>query len=202
MSKVVASASMSLDGFIAGPGQSGFEHLFDWNVNGDVEVPLGGEGKQLALKMSAASASRYRGILDSVGAMVVGRFLYDQTNAWGGQHPSQLPVVVLTSNPPATREHFTFVSEGIEAAIAKALELADGKNVGLNGGSVTRQALDAGLVDDIEVDLVPVLLGGGTPFFGSLKEAPVVLEGPVSVIEGTGVTHLRYLVRPGVTRLS
>jgi dihydrofolate reductase len=128
--------------------------------------------------------------------MVVGRFLYDQTNAWGGQHPSQLPIVVLTSNPPAEREHFTFVSDGIEAAIATARSLAGGKDIGLNGGSIARQALDAGLVDEIEVDLVPVLLGGGTPFFGSLKEAPVLLEGPVSVIEGIGVTHLRYLVRP------
>ncbi|ONI70758.1 deaminase [Actinosynnema sp. ALI-1.44] len=195
MSKVFAGASMSLDGYVAGPGQSGFDHLFAWNTNGDVEMSIGGSGTRLTLRMSQVSAGRYSALLESTGALVVGRFLYDMTNAWGGEHPLQRPVVVLTHNPPEhSSEHFTFVTEGIEAAVAKAKELADGRNVGLNSGTITRQALDAGLVDEIEVDLVPVLLGGGTPFFGELAKAPVKLEGPVSVQEGVGVTHLRYLV--------
>jgi dihydrofolate reductase len=189
MSKVVTTASMSLDGYIAGPGQTGFEHLFAWNFNGDVEVeiPVG----DMSLRMSAASAKRYQNILDTVGAMVVGRFLYDQTKAWGGRHPSGLPVVVLTHNPPEPREHFTFVTGGIESAVEKAKELAGGKAVGLNGGSIARQALAAGLVDEIEVDLVPVLLGGGTPFFEGVTAQ---LDGP-EIIESVGVTHLRYQVR-------
>ncbi|MFC0108546.1 dihydrofolate reductase family protein [Kibdelosporangium aridum] len=195
MGKVVAGASMSLDGYVAGPDQTGFDHLFTWYNNGDVEMPVGGEGTRLDLKMSAVSAKLFADMIASTGALVVGRFLYDQTNAWNGQHPMQCPVVVLTHNPPEQHsEHFVFVTEGIEAAVAKAKELAGGKDVGLNSGTITRQALQAGLVDEIEVDLVPVILGGGTPFFGEVANAPVKLTGPVSVREGIDVTHLRYLV--------
>ncbi|MCE7001387.1 dihydrofolate reductase family protein [Kibdelosporangium philippinense] len=198
MGKVVAGASMSLDGYVAGPDQSGFEHLFDWYNNGDVAMPVGGEGTRLDLKMSQVSASRFTELIQATGALVVGRFLYDQTNGWDGEHPMQCPVVVLTHNPPEQHsEHFVFVTEGIEAAVAKAKEIAGDKNVGLNSGTITRQALDAGLVDELEVDLVPVILGGGTPFFGAIANVPVKLQGPVSVIEGTGVTHLSYLVTKG-----
>jgi dihydrofolate reductase len=106
--------------------------------------------------------------------------------------------VVLTHQPPADRpaadENFVFVTEGIEAAVARAKEIAGDKDVGVNGGQMARQCLDAGLLDEVHVDLVPVLLGGGTPFFGELG-GPVQLDGPVSVVEGTGVTHIRYLVR-------
>lgn len=199
MSKVFTGASMSLDGFIAGPGQSGFDHLFDWYSNGDVELRVGGTGTVLDLKMSEVSTRVFSSILTDTGALVVGRFLFDQTNAWGGEHPLQRPVVVLTHTPPENQEryepNFVFVTSGIEDAVAKAREIADGKDVGVNGGTIARQALNAGLVDEIYVDLVPVLLGGGTPFFGELQGAPVALEGPVSVAEGNGVTHLRYLVR-------
>lgn len=195
MGKVVAGASMSLDGYVAGPDQSGFEHLFDWYDNGDVGMTFGGTGTLLTLKMSEMSTRRFREMQASTGALVVGRSLYDQTNAWNGEHPLQRPVVVLTHNPPErSSEHFTFVTEGIEAAVEAARELAGDGNVGLNSGAITRQALEAGLVDEIEVDQVPVLLGGGTPFFGSLANAPVRLDGPVSVREGVRVTHLTYLV--------
>jgi dihydrofolate reductase len=108
-------------------------------------------------------------------------------------------VVVLTHSVPEgwPREGapFTFVTEGIERAIETAKGLAGDLGVGVNGGTIARQCLDAGLLDEILVDLVPVLLGGGTPFFEQLKEAPVELEGPVSVVEGVDVTHLRYRVR-------
>jgi dihydrofolate reductase len=97
---------------------------------------------------------------------------------------------------PVEGEHFVFVTEGIEAAIAKAREIAGpDKVVGVNGGTIARQCLDAGLLDEIWVDLVPVLLGGGVPFFEQLAAAPAVLDGPISVIEGDRVTHLRYRVR-------
>jgi len=80
-------------------------------------------------------------------------------------------------------------------AIEQAKALAGDKVVGVNGGTIARQCLNAGLLDEIYVDLVPVLLGAGTPFFDQLKDAPVELEGPISVVEGTDVTHLRYRVR-------
>ena len=87
------------------------------------------------------------------------------------------------------------MTEGIERAIAVAAELAGGKGVGLNGGTIASQALDAGLLDEVWVDLVPVVLGGGVPFLSGLGSAPISLEGPIGVSEGSAVTHLRYRVR-------
>ena len=194
MSQVYTGASMSLDGYIAGPNESGFEHLFKWYASGDVEVPTG--DPQMTLRMTQASVDRWNSVLEMTGSLVVGRKLYDYTNGWGGRHPMDLPVVVLTHEPPAEHsDSFTFVTDGIEAAIAAARELAGDKVVGLNGGKIASQALDAGLLDEIWVDLVPVLLGGGTPFFEQLSSVPVELEGPLSLIEGRDVTHMRYRVR-------
>jgi dihydrofolate reductase len=197
MTKVFTGASMSLDGYIAGPGESGFEHLFKWYGNGDVVVPTTDE--ELTMRMTPVSAEHFRSLMDMTGALVVGRRLFDSTGGWGGNHPLGVPVVVLTHSVPDgwPREGapFTFVTDGIERAVEQAKELAGEKVVGVNGGVIARQCLDAGLLDEIWVDLVPVLLGGGTPFFEELERAPVELEGPVSVTEGTDVTHLRYRVR-------
>jgi dihydrofolate reductase len=79
--------------------------------------------------------------------------------------------------------------------IDAASDLAGGKDVGVNGGTIARQCVDAGRLDEIRVELVPVLLGGGTPFFESLGPAPVELGGPLSIVEGVDVTQLRYRVR-------
>jgi dihydrofolate reductase len=197
MTKVYTGASMSLDGYISGPAETGFEHLFKWYGNGDVEVPT--TKPDMTLRMSEASARHFRRIVDNTGALIVGRKLFDSTGGWGGNHPMSGPVVVVTHSVPEgwPREGapFTFVTDGIESAVEKAKALAGGKVVGVNGGTIARQCLDAGLLDEIWIDLVPVLLGAGTPFFDQLKDVPVELDGPVSVVEGTGVTHLRYRVR-------
>jgi dihydrofolate reductase len=197
MSKVYTGASMSLDGYISGPSETGFEHLFKWYGNGDVEVPT--TKPEMTMRMTPENADHWRAVLDMTGAIVVGRKLFDYTSGWGANHPIGKPVVVLTHREPPedwpADAPFTFVNDGIESAIATARELAGDKGVGLNGGMIARQALDAGLLDEIWVDLVPVLLGGGTPFFEQLGTAPVELEGPVSVTEGLDVTHLRYRVR-------
>jgi dihydrofolate reductase len=79
--------------------------------------------------------------------------------------------------------------------VAKAKELAGDMNVAVNGGQMARQCLEAGLLDEVGVELVPVVLGGGTPLFAELATMPVQFEGPVVVVEGTGVTHLRYRVK-------
>jgi hypothetical protein len=152
MTTVYTGASMSIDGYIAGPNEAGFEHLFQWYGNGDVEVTTG--DPNMTLRMTHR----------------------DAPEGW--------------EDKP-----FTFVTEGIERAIAVAAELAGGKGVGLNGGTIAGQALDAGRLDEVWVDLVPVLLGGGTPFFSSLGTVPVALDGPVKVTTGTNVTHMRYRVR-------
>ncbi len=197
MGKVYTGASMSLDGYISGPGETGFEHLFKWYANGDVAVPT--TNPDMTLQMSAASAEHFRTIIDMTGALVVGRKLFDSTRGWGGNHPMGRPVVVLTHSVPEgwPREDapFTFVTDGIESAIEQAKALAGDKVVGVNGGTIARQCLNAGLLDEIWVDLVPVLLGGGTPFLDELTGAPVELEGPTSVVQGIDVTHLRYRVR-------
>jgi dihydrofolate reductase len=197
MSKVFTGASMSLDGYISGPAETGFEHLFKWYGNGDVVVPT--TKPDMTFRMSEASAAHFRSIIDNTGALVVGRRLFDSMGAWGGNHPMGRPVVVVTHSVPDgwPREDapFTFATDGIESAIENAKALAGDKVVGVNGGTIARQCLNAGLLDEIWVDLVPVLLGGGTPFFDRLKDVPVELEGPISVVQGTDVTHLRYRVR-------
>jgi dihydrofolate reductase len=110
-----------------------------------------------------------------------------------------VPVVVVTHHVPdgwpPEGESFVFVTDGIESAVAKATELAGDKWVGVNGGTIARQCLEAGLLDEVHVDLVPVLLGDGIPFFGNVKGAPIQLDGPFRVREGLGVTHLAYAVR-------
>ena len=196
MSKVYTGASMSLDGYISGPGESGFEHLFKWYGNGDVEVPTA--KPEMTMRMTEDNAEHWRGIIGQSGAIVVGRKLFDHTDGWGGLHPLGVPVVVLTHSVPdgweQEGEHFVFVTEGIEAALAKARELAGDKVVGVNGGTIAEQCLEARLLDEIWIDLVPVLLGDGRPFFASVAGAPVELEGPLSIGDGRDVTHLRYRV--------
>jgi dihydrofolate reductase len=197
MGKVITGATMSLDGYIAGPEESGFDLLFQWYNNGDVAIPTG--HPDMTFHTSAASARHLKEITENTGALIVGRHLYDVTGAWGGRHPLDMTTVVLTHRPPEDRpqadENFVFVTEGIEAAVSAAKKIAGDRNVGVNGGQIARQCLDAGLLDEVHVDLVPVLLGAGTPFFADLGVRPVQLDGPASVIEGTGVTHLRYAVR-------
>ncbi|MEV0001080.1 dihydrofolate reductase family protein [Micromonospora sp. NPDC050980] len=196
MSKVTTGATMSLDGYVADPKHGGFEHLFQWYGNGDVEVPTA--HADMTFRTSAASAAHIRALVERTGALVVGRTLFDITNGWGGRHPMDKPVVVVTHRVPdgwdAEGESFVFVTDGIERAVERAHALAGGKEVGVNGGTIARQVLEAGLLDEVHVDLVPVLLGDGIPFFSGLGIAPVRLEGPFRVVEGVGVTHLAYRV--------
>jgi dihydrofolate reductase len=197
MSKVFTGASMSIDGYVSGPDESGFEHLFKWYGAGDVEVPTA--DPEMTPRMTRESADHFRTIQELTGAIVVGRKLFDYTNGWGGNHPLGVPVVVLTHSVPdgwpRDDAPFTFVSEGIERAVDVAKELARDKGVGLNSGMIASQALNAGLVDELWIDLVPVLLGDGTPFFSQLADAPVELEGPFAVVDAKHVTHLRYVVK-------
>jgi dihydrofolate reductase len=198
MSKVYTGASMSIDGYIAGPEESGFDKLFKWYGNGDVEMPT--THADMTFRMSQVSADHLRAFVDSTGVLVVGRRLFDITSGWGGNHPLGLPVVVVSHSVPEgwPREDapFTFV-DGIGPAIAKAKEIAGDKVVGVNGGTIASQCLETGLLDEVWVDLVPLLLGGGVPFFSQFANAPVELEGPLSIEQGVDVTHLRYRVRYG-----
>ncbi|MQA78721.1 MAG: hypothetical protein GEV10_09625 [Streptosporangiales bacterium] len=197
MCAVFSSFSTSLDGFIADPHDQ-VGPLFDWYWNGDVEVKPA--GYPITFRMSEVSA-RYWDGLDKEGAFVTGRRLFDFTKGWGGNPPNGAPTFVVTHRPPPEDwpprpdAPFTFVPDGLESALDQAKATADGHDVGVAGADLAQQCLNAGLLDEVRIDLVPVLLGKGIRYFDNL-DAGVMLEDP-TVVEGTRVTHLRYRVRKG-----
>lgn len=193
---MISSASMSLDGFVAYPDNSPGA-LFDWYNNGDVDIENAGELPPF--RMTHASADYWRGWIRSVGVLVVGRTLFDVTDGWHGLHPLDVPVVVLTHEPPRDwsypgSENFTFVTTGIAEAIARARDIAGEKDVGVAAGTIATQALDAGLLDAVAIDLVPVVLGAGHPYFTGDRTA--LLADPSTVMHGRRVTHLVFPVAP------
>jgi dihydrofolate reductase len=197
MGSVGAGFSMSLDGFIAGPNDD-MQHVFAWMFKGDTDVKLTMGDRELDLKLTEESAERYDEPSKTIGAIVSGRRMFDVAGAWGGKHPMDVPVVVLTHNPPQewlnkAGSPFTFVTDGIESAIAAAQKLAGDKSVGVGGADVTRQCLKLGLLDEIGIDLVPVLLGSGVRLFERLGIEPIELE-TTSVTASKYVTHLRFRV--------
>jgi dihydrofolate reductase len=192
MAIVGTQASMSLDGFIADTNH-GVDELFGWYFAGDVETPTA--NPEMTFRTSEVTAAYLRDF-ESIGALVVGRNQFDVAQGWGGRHPMDVPVFVVTHEPPADWTYpdalFTFVTEGgVEAAIEQARATAGDAIVGVGPGDVAGQALDAGLIDEVRIDLVPVLLGDGIRMFGQLGQAPVSFATP-QVIQGTGVTHLIY----------
>jgi dihydrofolate reductase len=150
--------------------------------------------------VSAASAAYLREAWANIPAGVIGRKLFDMTNGWNGRPPVGEHVVVVTHEPPRDWPFpdapFTFVTDGVPSAVAKAKALAGDKDVSVTAGSMAGQALAAGLVDELRVDLVPVVLGTGVRFFGDFAEPQLLLENP-AVVEGDRVTHLHYRVRKG-----
>lgn len=194
MSKVIASAAVSLDGFIADT-EDAVGPLFDFYNNGPVEVF--GTDKGRAFKVSQETADYINSVWPTVGATVIGRRLFDLTNGWHGVPAVGDHVFVVTHEPPTDWPFpdapFTFVN-GVEDAISQAKDFAGDRAVSLTAGNLTGQALAAGLVDEIVLNLVPVVFGTGIPFFGTYSGAQVVLDGP-SVVQGTRVTHLHYRVR-------
>jgi dihydrofolate reductase len=197
MGKVIASASMSLDGYIAKDDNT-IGRLFDWYENGDVEIPTA--TPDLTFHLSAASAEHWRRWVDGLGALVCGRTLFDVTDGWGGRHTMDAPVVVVTHQVPAAwveahpEAPFHFVTEGVAAAVAVAQEIAGDRIVAVSAGTIARQCLELGLLDEVSVDLVPVLMGSGRPFFGDLAVEDVSLGDPATCIVGDRVTHLVFPV--------
>jgi dihydrofolate reductase len=191
VTQVLANLAMSIDGFIADP-DGGCDDLFGFYDNGDVELLLADGWPPF--HMYEPSATLFREAVGRIGCHIMGRKLYDMTNGWEGHPGNEAPIVVVTHQPPA--EHpdgvpFHFVSD-VEAAVAQARAVAGDLDVVISGGTVARQALDAGLLDVIDVSLIPVVLGAGVPWFAGSR-GPVRLSDPV-VHEGRGVTHLRYQV--------
>jgi len=215
MGKLTLDISMSLDGFIAGPNQTlerplgdGGERLHEWAfVLKSFRERHGLPGGDTNVDSDVMEES-----LRNTGATVMGRRMFsggegawrDDPNAdawWGDDPPFHHPVFILTHHAREPVEKhggttFVFVTDGIEAALERAREAAGDRDVAIGGGaSVAQQYLKAGLLDELQIHVVPVLLGDGVRLFdGHLAEAPGDLD-PVGVIESpTGVAHLRYRV--------
>jgi dihydrofolate reductase len=196
MSKLVAIMSMSLDGYVADP-HDGVAEVFDWYMgSGDVEVHTGG-ADPMTFRVSGPSAEHIRSLTSGLGAVLTGRRTFDKAEGWGGTH-AWGPAFVLTHHVPAgwPRPGSTvhFVTDGLESAVRQARAAAAGKAVGVHGADTIQQLLNAGLLDEISVDVAAVLLGSGVRLFDHLAGTPAVLGNP-KVTAGVGVTHLRYPVR-------
>ena len=195
MGKVIVQAAMSLDGFIAHPSDDPGA-LFDWYSNGDVEATLGDDER--VFHTTQASADYLRSVAEEVGADVIGRRLFDLTDGWKGRPAVGDAVFVVTHSPPDDWPYpdapFTFVTDGLRSAVEQARKVAGDRHVGISAGDLGGQALEAGIVDEIRIDLVPVVFGHGVRFFGGFGTNEQLLENP-TVVEGDRVTHLIYEVR-------
>ena len=194
MATVVADMSMSVDGFVA-DASDGVNEVFAWMSGGDTEVELPEQHVIPAFRVDKASAAELAKTIETLGAVVTGRRTFDLAGGWSGQHPMGAPAFILTHNPPDGYEDsaITFVTDGVESAIEQAREAAGDGLVGVAGGSIVRQALDAGVLDAVRMSVAPVLLGEGIRFFDGLENTPIALK-PPRVVEGDEVTHLYFEV--------
>lgn len=199
MSSTVLYMSMSLDGFVAGPNESpdnglgdGGERLHEWAFPGDEDHPKAAVGRLRDVN---------RRIVDefmSTGAVVAGRGTFEPAGGWGGDHHDGVPIYILSRNrAPAWAAQWSAVHyvSNLEAAVRDAKHAAGDKNVLVHGAGIAQRALTAGLLDELEIHLIPVLMGDGRRLFEHLGVEQRELE-RIRVLEGDGgVTHIRYHVR-------
>lgn len=202
MGKVIVELSMSLDGFIAGPNDGpelplgeGGERLFTWYGTGDVDFPL--PGTDMVFKIAQPSADLLQTEWAKLGAMVTGRRTFDIAGAWGGNPPGGGPCFVVTHTVPQEwvkeGSPFTFVTDGVASAVAQAKAAAGDKDISVDSANIVQQCIQAGLLDEIHIDLAHVLLGGGVRLFDHLGNTPIELE-KIQVVEGKDVTHLYFRI--------
>jgi dihydrofolate reductase len=195
VSKVVLYMSMSVDGFITGPDDGpdhglgvGGERLHGWLADGGVDPgsyrPADGPGGAVFDEMMAT------------GAVITGRRTFEFAGGWAGDHHDGVPIFVLThaapDEPPSGSAHY--VTDGIASCVAQAKAAASGRDILLHGAATAQECLRAGLLDEIQLQLVPVLLGQGRLLFDNLPPEHVELD-LVRALDGPGVQHLRYRVR-------
>ena len=201
MGKVVFNMTVSLDGFVAGPNDSsekglgdGGDALFKWYFSGDTEVPI--SDGNMVLKVSSQSARLLKDAMKNYGAGVWGRKTFDIAHAWEG-HPPGSPAFIVTHTIPQEWVYdgspFTFVTDGVESAIRQAKQAAGDKDVVVCTASILQQCLNLGLMDEIHVDVAPLLLGKGVRLFDHLNIEPIELES-LRVVGAPGVTHLGFRV--------
>ena len=202
MGRVAVGLTMSLDGFIAGPNDGperplgeGGERLFEWYSGGDTEYELPGTG--MVFRISPESVELLREVNERMGAFVTGRRTFDIANGWSGNPPLGIPTFVVTHSVPEEWVYegspYTFVTNGVERAVELAKEAAGDMDVTVGAASVAQQCIRAGLLDEVHVNLAPVLLGGGVRLFEHLGTTPIDLES-TRVIEAPGVTHLTFRI--------
>lgn len=206
MSKVTAEISMSLDGFVAGPNDGvdnglgdGGEKLHEWvlRLRGWRQAH-GYEGGE-----TGPDDDRFTAAIEATGPIVMGRRMFDHGEGpWGDEPPFHAPVFVLTHRPrePLVKEGgttFTFVDDGVESALEQARAAAGEKNVAVaGGGQAIQQFVEAGLLDEIEIHLIPVFLGGGVRLFDFDPSVAEKIEfEPIHALDSPGVTHLRFRLR-------
>lgn len=202
MGTVGVDITMTLDGYIAGPNDgpelplgAGGEQIHDWIFELRAwREPHGLEGGETNQNSEIVEES-----LANRGAVIVGRRMFDNADGWGEEPPFHVPVFVLThrAHEPEAKQGgttFTFVTDGVESAMEQAKAAAGDKNILVAGGASTvQQFLKAGLVDEIQIHVTPLLLGGGVKLLDNLTSEDVRLES-TRVVESPAVTHLRYRV--------
>lgn len=198
MSATVLFMSMSLDGFVAGPNESvdnglgdGGDRLHEWIFAGAPTEHGGVPGRPEGVDGEVMDEAM------ATGAVVAGRGTFEPAKGWGGDHHDGVPIFILSRSLAGTEEDdwplVTYVAD-VEEAMVRAKEAAGDKDVLVHGATVTQLALAAGVLDEIQIHLVPVLLGEGRRLFEHLGADHIELE-PVRALEGRGATHLRYRVR-------
>ncbi|MGV9677233.1 dihydrofolate reductase family protein [Nocardia sp. NPDC003482] len=203
MGTVIMHNVVSLDGFIADDNDD-VGPLHDWYFNGDTPITpdrdegFDHSGSGAGFKVSRASADYVRTMWASIGTIIMGRNLFDLVNGWEGSPPAGDHVVVVSHRPkpegwhPEASYHFV---DDVKSAVAKARDLAGDRTVAVNAGEVGSQIFNAGLIDEVAMDVVPVVFGSGKRYFTDTTTHHL-LQSPHLVIQGDGVLHLRFKPQP------
>ena len=202
MGRTIMWAVVSLDGYIADEKDQ-VGPLFDWFGNGDVEWKVS-EQQDEPSRTTQASADFVQAVYPSIGAVVMGRRLFDLTDGWSGVPAAGEHVFVVTHEAPTNWKYadtapFTFVTDGVESAIRQAQEFAgEDRIVDVGAGEIGGQALRLGLIDQVVMNVVPVVFGAGRPFFGAMGPGETItLSDPIRIAQGKRVTHFLYdVVKP------
>jgi dihydrofolate reductase len=199
VSATVLYMSMSLDGFIAGPNEGpdnglgdGGERLHDWVL---ADEPRGASG--IPGRPAGVNGQVYDEMM-STGAVVAGRGTFEPAGGWGGDHHDGVPIFILTRHDPDDMRQWQLVTyvNDVTSAMTQAKEAAGDKNVLVHGAGTAQLALAAGVLDELEIHLIPVLFGQGRRLFEGLAAEHIELE-RTRILEGEGsVTHLHYRVQP------
>jgi dihydrofolate reductase len=197
MGRIVLYMSMSLDGFIAGPDDGPAEPLGRYGHRLHAWLARSPGSRDPASYRPSGASARVFDEMMATGAVIVGRRTFDLAGQWNGDHHGGVPIFVPTNHLPDQLPRgaakVMYVTDGIESAVAQAKEAAGDKDVLLHGAETARRCLRAGLLDEMEIHLVPVLLGEGRRLFDRLGAGHIELE-PIRTLEAPDVQHLRYRV--------